>query len=500
MGTVGEGNGWVRQVPSLVQNGLYNVGGQTIRGAVALLTIPVLIRFLGVGEYGIWSLAYAVLGLMLVGEAGISVAATVFVSGDLATGDRHEAGGTLTFVLGSGALMSVAVGVFLWLAGPLLVRPLAALGRAGRLEAGRALQVAGLAAAAFILERVLVGIEQAFDRYAAINGLDILQSLFANVGLLVVAYLGGRTVVMMEWQALAWGVFLVAHSYFVFRLVRGRGLGLGWDGTKARKILRFSLATWVSTLGSAAFNQCDRLIVGGLLGAPVLGVYSAITNMTSKINSFSGMAVQPLVPSLSRDPATSAQTEKRVREAAHLNALIGAEIGIFLFVLADLVMRIMVPGASALQDVVGLQIAAIIYALYSANAPGYFILFAAGRARQNAVVTICSAGASLVLIFVGARHFGLLGALAGNAGYLGTLLMVGLGVKRVGVTVRRYFSWVALPLLALVAAFFVGLILQDHFWWRVFFVAVEGVSLALWFFREQEGFVRLGFASRVPQG
>jgi O-antigen/teichoic acid export membrane protein len=469
--------------PSLLRNGLYNVGGQTARGVISLLAIPFLIRFLGIREYGVWSLAYAVLALMIMSESGISVAATVFLSRDLAKDDSHEVSRTLAFILISALLLSAALGALLWIAGPSIVRPLAAFGSGERAEAGRALQIAGFAVAVLVLQRTLVGIEQAFDRYAAINALDLSQSLFTNVGIVVVAWLGGRTVEMMKWQVLACALLLAAHCCVVFRLLRGKGLSFEWNGSKARRIFRFSLATWSAALGSAAFGQCDRLIVGGVLGAPLLGIYSAITNITSKINSFSATAVQPLVPSLSRDVALNAQTLGRIRQATHLNALIAIQAGVFLYVLADWVIGVMVPGATAPQDILGLQIAAIIYALYSLSAPGFFILFSIGEARTNAFATLSSGVFSLVLILVGARYFGLLGALAGNAGYLGTLLMNVFGLRKVGVVLHHYLAWMAVPLLGLVAALLAGLFLQDHFWWRVGFVALEGAVFSFWFLR-----------------
>lgn len=468
---------------SLLRNGLYNISGQTVRGAVGLLTIPFLIRFLGLREYGVWSLAYAVLALMNMSESGISIATTVFLSRDLAGDDSREASRTLTFTLIGSILVSTSVALFLWFFAALIVRPLGAFGSADRAEAGSALQIAALAVLVFILQRTLVGVEQAFDRYATINALDISQSLLANMGLVTVAWLGGRTVAMMKWQLLVWTLLLCAHLCVVFTLLRGKGLGLGWSADKARRILRFSVGAWVSTLGSAAFGQCDRLVVGAVLGAPLLGIYSAITNMTSRINSFSGTAIQPLVPSLSHAVATNAAPKGGIREAVQINALIAFEAGIFLYLLADWVMRVMVPGAGAPMDILALQIAAVIYALYSVNAPGYFILFSFGDARTNAAVTVSSAVASLALILVGARYFGLLGAIGGNVAYVGTLFMTVAGLRRAGIALRSYFAWMALPSAALLAALIVGGVLGEHLMWRVAFFAAQGVFLLLWFLR-----------------
>jgi O-antigen/teichoic acid export membrane protein len=473
---------WARS--SLFRNGLYNLFGQAIRGIVTLVTLPFLIRFLGIREYGVWSLAYAVLGLTAMSEAGISLSATVFLSRDLCHEDFAEASKTLTFALVSALLLAGVVFLVLWSWGPLLVQLLPAFGAVERAAAARALQVAGFAVPLLILQRTLVGVEQAFNRYAEINALDLLQSLFASAGLVIVAGLGGGAVEMMQWQVLVYVLLLVMHLILVQRLLRGKGLRLGWHGERAKEMLRYSIATWTATLGSAAFTQCDRLIVGGTLGASPLGIYSAVTGITSKINLLSGAAVQPLVPVLSREQQMKVRVFGRIRQAIQLNALIALGAGVLVYVMADWIMHFLVSGPTR-QDILALQIATLVYGLYSLNAPGYYILFSVGEARTNAVVTLLSGMAALALIWLGARYFGLVGALAGNAGYLGTLMLITAGLRKVGMSIRNYLAWLGLPLLCLFAGVIVGIVLQSHPWWRFLFVASQAAILSLWFFRAQ---------------
>lgn len=485
----------------LLRNGLYNIGGQTIRSVIALLTIPMLIRFLGIREYGVWSLAYAVLASMTLGYGGLGIAAAVFLSRDLGRGGHREAGETLTFVLGSAVLLGVVLGLILWLLGPIIVNPLAAFGTLEREEARRALHIACFGLPLLILQGALVGVEQACDRYAVVNTFQTFQSALGNGGLVLVAWLGGRAAAMMRWQVFAYSVLLAAHGWFVLRLLRGKSLNFQWNASKAARIFGFSLATCGSMFGQDVFRQWSRWIVGALLGAPALGVYAAITDLTGRVNSFAGTAVQPLAPALSLDTARNIPPERRIRQAAHLNALIAIEAGIFLYLLADMVMRVMVPGATSAQDIRGLQIAAIIYALYSINAPSYFILFSAREARTNAAVVLSSAVLSLCLISLGAWRFGLLGAIAGNAGNLGTLMMVIFAMRKVGLTLYRYAAWIAFPLLGMAVALLAGAVLENHFWWRLAFVAIQAGLLMFWFFHQQGGVAKLkvGWA-RFAQG
>jgi len=358
--------------------------------------------------------------------------------------------------------LSSAVALLLWFLGPLLVRSLGSFADSQRVAAAQAIQLAGPCAAILIFQRTLVGIQQAFNRYAVINALDFVQAVLTNLGFLVVAAYGGRTVALMKWQLLASVVVLAVSTYVVITLARTHKLCFGWSGKHGRQIFRYSLATWAATLGSAAFGQCDRLLVGWTLGAPLLGVYSAITNVTSKINSLSAAAVQPLVPSLSRDLAVGTIPRTRIQHATRLNALAAIGLSILLYLSADWVMRLLSPDLDTRQNIIGLECAAVIYGLYSLSAPGYFILFASGGVRTNAVVVLFSGIVALLLIVVGARHFGLLGAIAGNAGYLASLMLVIRGLGKTKITVSSYLRWMTVPLLYWAIALVAGGFVQGH--------------------------------------
>ena len=138
--------------------------------------------------------------------------------------------------------------------------------------------------------------------------------------------------------------------------------------------------------------------------------------------------------------------------------------------------------------------AAIIYAVYSTSAPGYYALFSLGEAGINALIVLASAVVSLGLIFLGARYFGLLGAVAGNAGYFGTFLLTVAALRKMQIPMRRYVSWVAFPFLGLIACMIGATVLQDRLWLKVALVIFQAIAFTLWFLRDQreQGYAKLG--------
>ncbi|HPD42234.1 MAG TPA: polysaccharide biosynthesis protein, partial [Anaerolineae bacterium] len=85
---------------SIFKNGLYNSIGSAIQMLLSILIIPVLIRGVGLDEYGLWTLVASVFGLVELAEAGLSVSTTYFVSRDLADAAHSSISQTLTVTVG----------------------------------------------------------------------------------------------------------------------------------------------------------------------------------------------------------------------------------------------------------------------------------------------------------------------------------------------------------------------------------------------------------------
>lgn len=83
------------------KNGYYNAVGGIIRIGLAILTIPLLILLIGVGEYGLWTLVSSVIAIVTLAEAGLATSTTVFVSQDLGKEDVDGLSQTLTVTVGA---------------------------------------------------------------------------------------------------------------------------------------------------------------------------------------------------------------------------------------------------------------------------------------------------------------------------------------------------------------------------------------------------------------
>ena len=205
-----------------------------------------------------------------------------------------------------------------------------------------------------------------------------------------------------------------------------------WNKQKVLAIADYSFTVWLLTLGTALFSRGDRLIVGYYLGSESLGIYGGITEMASAINSFSALPVQPLVPILSgyskNHNISHSELTQKIKQAIELNTFFALGSAAFLFILSPFIMRLMFTEVATQNTLIALQVAIIIYGLFSLNAVGFFILIS-NDPKTVMRIQLISGIFALAIIFLGASKFGLLGAVGGNIGFLLTWLMIFLGLK-----------------------------------------------------------------------
>ncbi|MBW4539540.1 MAG: oligosaccharide flippase family protein [Myxacorys chilensis ATA2-1-KO14] len=478
----------------MLRNGFYNVAAGVVRMGMALLTIPLLIHFIGIEEYGLWALVSAVVGLVALAEAGLSTATTVFVSQDLGRDDRAGLSQTLTVTLGAMLILATLTAISLWFNADAIVNWFPKLAQPQQIAAIRSLQIGGFVVWARLLQQVLIGVEQAYQRYGLLNLLNTAQWTLMSLGLGVIAWQGGHVVALMQWQAIVSSASLVSHAWVVRSLIQPANLCLSWNSTKGSLVVRYSLMTWLTSLGGALFARGDRLIVGSLLGSQVLGVYAAITDITGTINGLSALPVQPLLPTLSQlivqKDANRVELQRRVKQALEINGFIALGLGAALFMLAPLIMQLMVASCTSNENILAFRLATIIYSFYSVNAVGYYVLFSVDGLKQSMAIHLISGVLALLLILIGSHFFGLMGAMLGNSGYLGVWLLTIEAMKCLNIAARQWLKWLRFPLIWFLGTTIIGFLFANQMQFLFCITLLQTGILLKWFIDSQPQSIR----------
>ena len=433
---------------AVLKQGLQNSAGALVRLAVSVVTIPFLLRHLGLSDSGLWFWIQAVVALICSVESALATTATVFLSRETSGAGTSS---RLTVALVSAVFLGVALAGALWL----FATPVSLLaGDLSSRDSGhvvRAVGVSSLVVLARILQTPFTAMQHARRGFGLWNLLQTAQVVATSLGAVAMAMRTRDLVSLVGWQAVMAWLFLGTHAVVAARLWGLTGRRLVWSRTHWREMTRYTADACVGTLGAVLFAHGDRLVVGPLLGAAPLSVYAAMTTIASQINTLSATVAQPLLPRIS-GPASRDRDEVLELVAPPLRLSVAAALGLSLGVVAwgPIVMALFVPRWSEVGDDTALRLMALIYGLYSLSAAGYYLLQGMGRIRITGVVILSSGLASLATIWTGAYYFGLRGAVAGNVSYTGTMVLVALAMRDLGIPVRRWLPWLAEPLLIFV--------------------------------------------------
>lgn len=467
----------------MIKNGLYNGITSILNIALGILVIPVLIRMMGLDAYGLWIYATAVIGIVELAEMGLSVSTTFFVSRDLANRDNRSLSETLSIICGLVLIVATIGAVAVWLLAAPLAHLAANLDPEQQVRATYIIRLGAFVVWVAMVQRVLIGIQQAFQRYDLLNLIASTQALLAYLSMLAVAFAGGGPEQLMVAYMVVTGMAFVANSIAVRFLLRPYAISICWNLQRVPVIARYSLSTWFISLGSALFSKGDRILVGAVAGTAVLGAYGAITSVVSKINQLSAAVVQPLLPSISglstRKNGTNQELLQHYRQAVELNTLVSFGLSGILLLLAPILSFVLVNQQSD-ELINSLVLATIIYGLYSLGAVPWYTLIARGKTTTVLRVNLLAAIVSLTLITVGAIQYGLMGAIVGNVGYLLILLLYIFAEHDLHIKPGSFGFWKEISFLWYLVVIGLSIILPTILVVRVFVALVTSLVL-IWF-------------------
>jgi O-antigen/teichoic acid export membrane protein len=271
------------------------VGGRLVNMVVGLVTLPVLIRYLGGGGFAAWAILLALAAGFSLLEIGMAPTAVRFLAEPL--GDRNWSAARLllgqmwillVLTFGAGLLAT------LWLGAPLaawLGLPATDLFSA-RTSIGCVL---GAVAARALLQSGTLTL-LASRRFAAVAAVSLLQPLCSNIAAMLVAWRSGR----LDLTLIAFWSAQLAVLAVTFALARRMCLPRFGRGTldlrRFRELGYFGLTN--QTEGWAQFInfQFDKFLVAGLVGLWGVAPYEVANRAVAALRSIPASGADTFLP------------------------------------------------------------------------------------------------------------------------------------------------------------------------------------------------------------
>lgn len=273
---------------------------------LGVVTIPYLIKHIGVEAFGILTLIWSLIGYFSLFDFGLGRALTQRVAASLASEDTHK----IPHVVKSGLVFMAYTGVGGGVLLGLLAYPLGSdwLNVSQPLQATTygSLFVAALGIPLATITSGLRGVLEAYQDFKAVNLLRVFLGL-ANFGLPVLSFmfLGPSLVYMVATLIAARLVVLLAYGVLAHRRMPENWLKSVAQTGDIKNLLSFGVWMTVSNIISPLMVTADRFVIAGVLGAGAVAYYTVPFEMLVRVLVIPAALTSALFPKLAATLKTS---------------------------------------------------------------------------------------------------------------------------------------------------------------------------------------------------
>jgi O-antigen/teichoic acid export membrane protein len=291
----------------LARNTIWNLIGQLIPLVVGMVTIPLLVRGLGVDRFGLLSLVWIIIGYFNLFDLGLGRALTKLVADRLGNDDYQSIPSLVWSALFLMLMLSGAGGLIILVLSPWLVHSALKIPAALQIETLHSFYLLAASLPIVIITSGLRGILEAQQRFRVLTIIRIPTSVFSFAGPLLVLPFSHKLlpviIVLVVGRFVGCAAHLIACFHFMPSLRRGIVLH------RATMLPLFQFGGWmtVTNIAGPILVYMDRFLIGALVSVSAIAYYTAPFDAILRLTILPGAAVGVLFPafavSMVQDPA-----------------------------------------------------------------------------------------------------------------------------------------------------------------------------------------------------
>src|SRR6266478_8501220 len=160
----------------LARNATLNLATEGWIFIVLLIAMPKLIAFLGDTQFGLFSLAWVVIGYLAFLDVGVNRAATKFVSEHLAEQDHESTRLIVRTALAANLILGLAGGLAVSLVSPYLIQSVFKVSADLQSQARLVFYAVGLAVPVLLVQGVFRAVLSSYQRFGWINAVNAVTT------------------------------------------------------------------------------------------------------------------------------------------------------------------------------------------------------------------------------------------------------------------------------------------------------------------------------------
>jgi O-antigen/teichoic acid export membrane protein len=397
-----------------------------------LIAAPIILRRLGVAEYGLWMVSTAVVSAGSIIASGFSDAGiqrTAKLRGANETGPMLDAIRTMFAI---NLVLGFVIAVLAWLAAPYAARHIAVSHAIPVQESLTCLRVACVLILVRAAEAVSVTTQRAFQQYRGTVQISTTVRILTLSCAIVLALLGRGTQSIMT----ATAVFLTAGTCLQFWHLRtflgAVSLWPIFQPQETHTLLSSGVFVWLQAVGSVIFRQFDRILLGVSLGAMAVAPYSVCIQFAEPLFGLTASGLSFFFPYLAGRARTlsHAELQRSVLKVLGCNLLLVLCGTVLLLVFGNHFLRIWAGATVANNAAPIFPLIVVGSALSGFSVTGTYAAQALGLFRMVAFISLGSRCALLLLMLYLLHHLGLQGLAIARVCYGAASLLVYLPLIR----------------------------------------------------------------------
>ena len=382
-----------------------------------LALAPIVLRHLGVAQYGIWAVTTAIVSFASIVASGFGDANIQQVATRRGTGDLEPLLRVVRATMGIHLLLGTALGLILWIAAPMLANRLSLSDVALHHACLWCIRIAGIITLVRAIETVCISTQRAFERYGAAVRVSIAGRLLSLAAAAVLATFTGNVVNIMAATAVFAFLGLLAQLIRLRQLLDHQGLAPSFDPAVTRDLIRFGIFTWLLSATGVMFSQADRLFAGASTGASSVVSYALCAQISQPVYGLTAAGLHFLFPHFASrlSSAPSAALRKTLLTTLLINVLLVFAAAGGLLAFSGRLLHLLAPDAIARQCIPLLPSVLVSSALLALGVSGTFTMLAIGRVLPVTLINLAAAVALLFVVAVFLRGFGVTAIVAARS-------------------------------------------------------------------------------------
>lgn len=387
--------------------------GQVAPLIAAVVSIPLLIKGLGVDRFGILTIAWMLIGYFSLFDLGIGRALTQIISEKLAINDEAAipplmwTGLTVMFVLGLLASLFI-VGLSDWIIYSALKIPVYL-----QAETKRSLGMLAPSIPLVLIATGLRGVLEAKHEFKSVNLVRIPLGVLMFVAPLCVLPFSNSLVAIFFSLLLVRAATAIAFLYLCHRSL-DNFTKFTLSKAVIPELLKFGGWMTVSNIVSPIMVQMDRFVIGMMLSMAAVAYYATPYEMVTKL-----LVIPAAIAGVCFPQFAKLNAQKNVKDAMALYwksckyiFYLTFPAIIFLILFAGWILNLWLGGKFSNESTLVFQILAIGVFVNGLAAIPFAFLQGAGRSDVTAKIHVCELLVYLPLLYLSVSKFGIVGAAA----------------------------------------------------------------------------------------